>query len=97
MSHSCIEYIPTLSHIFIGCADGTVDTFDVERLGVSPYRIPNLWMEQDELLRRSGVPNAPSNKRISACCDLKTHPLDPNQMLIAYEGGSGDDIPLMKS
>ncbi|KAK9900591.1 hypothetical protein P389DRAFT_192855 [Cystobasidium minutum MCA 4210] len=93
LSHSmrsrvnCIENTPSLSHIFIACQDGCVDTFDVERGTISPYRIKNLWIEQDELLRRSGVPNAPSKKRIPACVEAKSHPLDPNQILIAYEGG----------
>lgn len=63
---SFVETTPSLSHIFIACQDGSVDTFDVDRGVVAPYRIKNLWIEQDELLRRSGVPNAPSKKRIPA-------------------------------
>lgn len=64
-----------------------MDTFDIDRLRLSPYRIKNLWVEQDELLRRSGVHGAPSRKRIPPCTDVKSHPLDPNQLLVAYEGG----------
>ena len=64
--YSCVEYVPQLSHIFLGCQDGTVETFDVDRVSTSPYRVRNLWLDQDELLRRSGVHNAPSKKRIPA-------------------------------
>jgi hypothetical protein len=28
------------------------------------YRVGNLWLEQEELLRRSGVPDAPSRRHM---------------------------------
>ncbi|EGG11524.1 uncharacterized protein MELLADRAFT_91096 [Melampsora larici-populina 98AG31] len=78
---------PAHSHLFLGLKDGTVDCFDLDRGVTSPYRIRNLWLEHDEMLRRSGVPDAPSRRHIPVCTDLKCHPLDLNLLLIAHEGG----------
>ncbi|KAI5475669.1 WD40 containing SNARE-dependent exocytosis protein [Pseudohyphozyma bogoriensis] len=73
---------------FLICVDGTVDVFDLSRgIIVSESRIPNLWLVQEEILRRSGVPGAPSRRHIPCCTDIKAHPTDVNLLLIAYEGG----------
>ncbi|GAA5828420.1 hypothetical protein JCM11251_006237 [Rhodosporidiobolus azoricus] len=85
---TCIESSASHSFLFIGGKDGTVDAYDIDRGVVSAQaRVPNLWLAQEEILRRSGVPDAPSRRHIPVCTDLKTHPLDLNLLLIAYEGG----------
>jgi syntaxin-binding protein 5 len=51
--------------LYIGGKDGTVDVYDLDRGILAPHaRIPNLWLEQEELLRRSGVPDAPSRRHM---------------------------------
>ncbi|GAA5823542.1 hypothetical protein JCM5353_006298 [Sporobolomyces roseus] len=85
---TCLETSASHSFLFLGLSDGTVDIFDIDRGVLSrEVRIPNLWLAQEELLRRSGVPDAPSRRHIPICTDLKSHPLDLNLLLIAYEGG----------
>ncbi|GAA5906729.1 hypothetical protein JCM8208_006372 [Rhodotorula glutinis] len=86
---TCLESSASLSFLFIGGKDGTVDLYDIDRGILAPpeARIPNLWLSQEEILRRSGVPGAPSRRHIPVCTDVKHHPLDLNLVLIAYEGG----------
>ncbi|GAA5976856.1 hypothetical protein JCM10908_005652 [Rhodotorula pacifica] len=85
---TCIEASASHAFLLIGGKDGTVDVYDLDRGIIAPHaRIPNLWLAQEELLRRSGVPDAPSRRHIPVCTDVKTHPLNLNLVLIAYEGG----------
>ncbi|SPO26458.1 uncharacterized protein UTRI_04047 [Ustilago trichophora] len=84
----CIEVSSAHSHMFLGLRDGTVDTFDLETMSHSPYRVPNLWWEEEEILRKSGVPDAPNRRHVPLIIDIKTHPKDINQLLLAYEGGA---------
>ncbi|SNX84968.1 uncharacterized protein MEPE_03677 [Melanopsichium pennsylvanicum] len=84
----CIEVSNAHSHMFLGLRDGTVDTFDLERICHSAYRISNLWWEEEEILRKSGVPDAPNRRHVPLIIDIKTHPKDINQLLLAYEGGA---------
>jgi syntaxin-binding protein 5 len=65
----------------------TAESYSLERLCPSPYRIPNLWWEEEEILRKSGVPDAPNRRHVPLIIDIKTHPKDMNQLLCAYEGG----------
>lgn len=61
----CIETSPHHSHLLLGGRDGTVEVFDVERGCLSPTaRIPNLWLAQEEILRRSGIQDAPSRRHM---------------------------------
>lgn len=60
----CVEASPAHSHLFMGLRDGTIDTFDMDRMCPSPYRVPNLWWEEEEILRKSGVPDAPSRRHV---------------------------------
>lgn len=83
----CAEVSPLHSHLFLGLRDGTIDAYDLERLSPSPYRVPNLWWEEEEILRKSGVPDAPNRRHVPLIIDIKTHPKDINQLLLAYEGG----------
>ncbi|BGP46843.1 Lethal(2) giant larvae sro7 [Rhodotorula kratochvilovae] len=85
---TCLETSASHSFLFIGGKDGTVDAYDIDRGILAPHaRIPNLWLAQEEILRRSGVPDAPSRRHIPVCTDAKIHPLDLNLVLVAYEGG----------
>ncbi|GAA5909875.1 hypothetical protein JCM6882_002039 [Rhodosporidiobolus microsporus] len=85
---TCLESSASHSFLFIGGKDGTVDAYDIDRgVMAAQARVPNLWLAQEEILRRSGVPGAPTRRHIPVCTDLKTHPLDLNLLLIAYEGG----------
>ncbi|PWN24726.1 hypothetical protein BDZ90DRAFT_234681 [Jaminaea rosea] len=79
---------PSHAHLFIGLRDGTVDTYDLDRLCSSPYRIPNCWLEEEELLRRSGVPDAPRRRHVPLVVDIAISPKDLNILLLAYEGGA---------
>ncbi|PWZ00244.1 hypothetical protein BCV70DRAFT_200398 [Testicularia cyperi] len=85
---TCIEVSSAHSHVFLGLRDGTVDTFDLERMCPSPYRVPNLWWEEEEILRKSGVPDAPNRRHVPLIVEICTHPKDINQLLLAYEGGA---------
>ncbi|KDE03147.1 hypothetical protein MVLG_06342 [Microbotryum lychnidis-dioicae p1A1 Lamole] len=85
---TCVEASPNHPHLLLGGKDGTVDVFDIDRGVLVPTsRIPNCWVQQEEILRRSGVPDAPPRRHIPVCTDVKTHPLDLNLVLIAYDGG----------
>ncbi|KAH9466929.1 hypothetical protein MJO28_000486 [Puccinia striiformis f. sp. tritici] len=84
---TCFDISPAHSHMFLGLEDGTVDCFDLDRGIISPYRIRNLWFEQEALYRKSGAPGAPSARHIPMCTDIKIHPYDINLILIAHEGG----------
>lgn len=51
-----LEAHPSLGFVFCGGKDGTVDVYDVDRGCLArEARIPNLWLAQEEILRRSGV------------------------------------------
>ena len=84
----CTEVTASHSHLFLGLADGTVETYDLERLVPAPYKIPNLWWHEEEVLRRSGVPGAPSRLHVPLLIDIQTHPKDLNLLLLCYEGGA---------
>ncbi|KAK4053522.1 Lethal(2) giant larvae sro7 [Microbotryomycetes sp. JL201] len=85
---TCIETHPSHPFLFLGGKDGTVDVFDIDRSCLAPHaRVPNLWLAQEEILRRSGITDAPSRRHIPFCIDVKCHPLDVNLILVAYEGG----------
>lgn len=83
---TCLEAPPAHAQAFIGFKDGTVNCFDVATAKVSPYLIPNLWQQQEDLLRRSGMSTSPKH-RIPMCVDIKSHPRDLNYVLIAYDMG----------
>ena len=77
MAHSArssimaIDLSASHSHLFLGYRDGCVECLDLERLCMSPYRIPNLGLEAEELLRRSGVPGAPRRTHVCVTDWLK--------------------------
>ncbi|KAM0753508.1 hypothetical protein T439DRAFT_377696 [Meredithblackwellia eburnea MCA 4105] len=85
---TCLEASASVPFLFLGGKDGTVDVFDIDRGVLAPHaRVPNLWLAQEEILRRSGVQDAPSRRHIPVCLDIKVHPVDVNLLLVAYEGG----------
>lgn len=84
----CLEVTAVHSHMFLGLADGTVDAYDLERFAPAPYRIPNLWWNEEEAERRNGMPGAPSRLHVPLIIDIQTHPKDVNLLLLCYEGGA---------
>lgn len=84
----CAETSTVHNHMFLGLADGTVETYDLERFSASPYKIPNLWWHEEEILRRSQVPDAPSRLHVPMIIAIAPHPRDVNVVLLCYEGGA---------
>lgn len=84
----CAEVTSVHSMLLLGLTDGTVEAYDLERLSATQYRIPNLWWNEEEILRRSQVPNAPSRLHTPLIIDIQTHPRDPGTLLLCYEGGA---------
>ncbi|KAF8704376.1 Lethal giant larvae(Lgl) like, C-terminal, partial [Rhizoctonia solani] len=78
------------SHAFIGLKSGRTLTFDIDRLVISPYTIPNAWQQHEQVLRRSGLsPTSPTfdASLVPMVIDLAIHPRDLNLLLVAYERG----------
>ncbi|QRV80121.1 potassium voltage-gated channel family protein [Ceratobasidium sp. AG-Ba] len=81
------------SHAFLGLKSGRTFTFDVDRVQLSPYTIPNAWQKHEAVLRRSGAllssPTSPSFDVVPPpmVIDLAIHPRDLNLLLIGYERG----------
>ncbi|CAE6430066.1 unnamed protein product [Rhizoctonia solani] len=78
------------SHAFIGLKSGRTLTFDIDRLVISPYAVPNTWQQHEQVLRRSGLsPTSPSfdTSFPPMVIDLAIHPRDLNLLLVAYERG----------
>ena len=84
----CAEVTSIHSMLFLGLTDGSVEAYDLERFCGTQYRIPNLWWNEEEILRRSQVPNAPSRLHTPLIIDIQTHPRDPGILLLCYEGGA---------
>lgn len=60
-----MEASPFHSFLFLGGKDGTVEVYDLDRGILAPHaRVPNLWLAQEEILRRSGVQDAPSRRHM---------------------------------
>lgn len=83
---TCLECPAGHAHAFIGFKDGTVNCFDLLTAKMSPYLIPNVWQQHLEVLRRSGMSDAPK-RYVPMCTDIKSHPRDLNHILLGYEGG----------
>ncbi|CUA76591.1 Potassium channel subfamily U member 1 [Rhizoctonia solani] len=80
------------SHAFIGLKSGRTLTFDIDRLVISPYTIPNAWQKHELVLHRSGImasPTSPAfdNASPPMVIDLAIHPRDLNLILVSYERG----------
>ncbi|CAE6481396.1 hypothetical protein ACGC1H_007331 [Rhizoctonia solani] len=80
------------SHAFIGLKSGRTLAFDIDRLVISPYAIPNAWQKHELVLRRSGIMASPTtptfdNSPPPMAIDLAIHPRDLNLILVGYERG----------
>ncbi|KAF9584423.1 hypothetical protein BGW38_006496, partial [Lunasporangiospora selenospora] len=69
---TCMELLSGSNWLFQGLRDGTVDVFDVYRGQTVHYKIPNI---------------IPDGKRNSMVVSIQAHPIDSNQLLIAYNTG----------
>ena len=67
---------PMLDYALIGMQTGDILAYDLDREGVAPLRIPNLWTEHD------------SRARISPVVSLQFHPRDIGSLLIGYTHGA---------
>ncbi|GAB7352147.1 hypothetical protein MBLNU459_g2636t1 [Dothideomycetes sp. NU459] len=67
---------PTLDYALLGMQTGDILAYDMDREGVAPFRIPNLWTEFE--------PRA----RVSPIVSLAFHPRDIGTLLIGYTHGA---------
>lgn len=67
---------PTLDYCLIGLQNGDVVAYDMDREGMTQFRIPNLWREKD------------SRARLTAVVSLQFHPKDVGTLLVGYSGGA---------
>ncbi|EEH20047.2 hypothetical protein PABG_02306 [Paracoccidioides brasiliensis Pb03] len=67
---------PSLEYAFIGLQSGDLVTYDLDRLRIAPFKIPNLWKEIN--------PRA----RILPIVSLAFHPRDIGNLLIGYLEGA---------
>ncbi|KAJ1302415.1 hypothetical protein OPQ81_002733 [Rhizoctonia solani] len=89
---NCVATSLYHSHAFIGLKSGRTLTFDIDRIVISPYAIPNAWQQHESVLRRSGISLSPTSPTFDTSpppmvIDLAIHPRDLNLLLIAYERG----------
>ncbi|TKX24672.1 lethal giant larvae-like protein [Elsinoe australis] len=73
---SALATDPTLDYALIGMQTGDILCYDMDREGVAPLRIPNLWAEYQ--------PKA----RVSPIVSLQFHPRDIGTLLIGYTHGA---------
>lgn len=67
---------PTLDYAFIGMQTGEVLAYDLDRENLAPFKIPNLWQEQDPRARATPI------------VSLQLHPRDVGTLLIGYTVGA---------
>ncbi|KAK2731836.1 hypothetical protein FQN55_004423 [Onygenales sp. PD_40] len=67
---------PSLDYVFLGLQSGDIVTFDLDRLKLAPFKLPNLWKERS--------PRA----RILPIVSLAFHPRDIGTLLIGYLEGA---------
>ncbi|PNS21376.1 Lethal(2) giant larvae SRO7 [Sphaceloma murrayae] len=73
---SALATDPTLDYALIGMQTGDILCYDMDREGVAPLRIPNLWAEYQ--------PKA----RVSPVVSIQFHPRDIGTLLIGYTHGA---------
>lgn len=71
----CMLTDPMLDWCFLGMQTGDIYAYDLDRERMSPFRLPNFWLEKD--------PNA----RAVALISMQLHPRDIGKLLIAYSHG----------
>lgn len=65
-----------LDYALLGMQTGDILAYDMDREGIAPFRIPNLWIEYE--------PRA----RVSPIVSLAIHPRDIGKLLIGYTHGA---------
>ncbi|OAX82388.1 hypothetical protein ACJ72_03261 [Emergomyces africanus] len=67
---------PSLEYAFIGLQSGDLYTYDLDRLMLAPFRLPNLWKERSP------------RSRLLPIVSLAFHPRDIGKLLIGYLEGA---------
>ncbi|EXJ85123.1 hypothetical protein A1O3_05798 [Capronia epimyces CBS 606.96] len=67
---------PSLDYCFTGLQNGEIVAYDLDREGITPFRIPNLWRERD-----------PRARILPVVC-MQFHPRDIGTLLIGYSEGA---------
>ncbi|EDN05118.1 conserved hypothetical protein [Histoplasma mississippiense (nom. inval.)] len=78
---------PSLEYAFIGLQSGELVTYDLDRLMIAPFKLPNLWKERSP------------RSRLLPIVSLAFHPRDIGKLLIGYSEGAVTfsikmDVPL---
>ncbi|KAI1385344.1 lethal giant larvae like, C-terminal-domain-containing protein [Hypoxylon trugodes] len=71
----CMLTDPMLDWCFLGMQSGEVFAYDLDRERMSPFKLPNFWLEKDPKARAVTV------------VSLRLHPRDVGKLLIAYNHG----------
>jgi syntaxin-binding protein 5 len=72
---SCMVTDPMLDWCFLGTQNGEIFAYDLDRLRLSPLKLPNFWLERD------------SKARAVALVGMQLHPRDVGKLMIAYTQG----------
>ncbi|KKZ62491.1 hypothetical protein EMCG_03104 [[Emmonsia] crescens] len=67
---------PSLEYAFIGLQSGDLVTYDLDRLMMAPFKLPNLWKERSP------------RSRLLPIVSLAFHPRDIGKLLIGYLEGA---------
>ncbi|EGC40766.1 SNARE-dependent exocytosis protein [Histoplasma capsulatum var. duboisii H88] len=67
---------PSLEYAFIGLQSGELVTYDLDRLMIAPFKLPNLWKERSP------------RSRLLPIVSLAFHPRDIGKLLIGYLEGA---------
>jgi syntaxin-binding protein 5 len=80
---TCMVTDPSLDYCFTGLSNGEVVAYDLDREGMTAYRVPNLW--------REGGMMGPDPRRARGVVPVVTvqfHPRDIGKVLIGYSEGA---------
>ncbi|KAI1136362.1 lethal giant larvae like, C-terminal-domain-containing protein [Hypoxylon sp. FL0543] len=72
---TCMLTDPMLDWCFVGMQSGDIFAYDLDRQRMSPFRLPNFWLEKDPRNRAVGL------------LSMQLHPRDIGKLLIAYTHG----------
>lgn len=73
---TCMVTDPSLDYCFTGLQNGEIVAYDLDREGMTPLRIPNLWREMNPRVR------------ILPVVTIQFHPRDIGKLLIGYLEGA---------
>ena len=80
---TCMVTDPSLDYCFTGLSNGEIVAYDMDREGMTAYRIPNLW--------REGGMMGPDPRRVRGVVpvvSMQFHPRDVGKVLIGYSDGA---------